>query len=149
MNNQNEKRVTRQENWIYSRNIGQIEIGAIDARGRSVGFTLGKAEWDAVEYMGKYEAFVNQAGELSQEYFSASDEEIHQCLRLTVPGHYVRLTAISSRNGKPYGSAEINAEGMDVEAVRVELNAKIARATKIALKKWAATTDAARRKEVS
>ena len=109
------KKYNQQTNHKWEE-IGLINTGAIDSRGREVGFLVSKYEYDVVEV-----------------------DENHECSLIEMAiGHYVRLSAISSRNGTRYGSAAMDVTGTDVVEIRKELDIKIARATKVVIKKWAA-----------
>ena len=102
-----------------------LTIGVKDAKGREVGFQISKCEYDVIAVEGELRK--TEYGWYSEASGRAWEAE---------PGHYYEWSAISSRDGKRYGSARMVVSGMNDVETQSELYRRINRASKVAWKKW-------------
>jgi hypothetical protein len=132
----------------------RIDIGVKDSKGREVGFVVSIREFDQIPtdttgfttfYIKDYHIYTKDSPEWTPDmpvshYFKHDPTSKYEfegtTLHDAVPGHYYDAYAISARNGIEYGSANMSVVGTDFNAVMAELNLKIKKATKLALKKW-------------
>ena len=91
------------------------DFGVVDAKGRSVGMLVTATEFDCVPAVeGRY------------------------CRTVFPLGHMHCFCAISTRNNKPFGSATIYVHDQDKGVALEEINARIERARKVAVRKFIA-----------